>query len=82
MTLRRKGMLREPQAINKRPGGPRTPKILNLQHCCDTPVVNIVHLKAQATCSRRSRPNVQPIQVLYDAPVSYTHLTLPTILRV
>jgi hypothetical protein len=63
-TLWLKGMLREPEAIDKTPGGSRTPKTLNLLHYFAIPAMSGVISAAGATGSRKVRPNIQQYQVL------------------
>jgi hypothetical protein len=54
-----KNVLREPLAIHKNLGGSRTPKLLNLLHCSDTPVTGGMINPAQGTGSRKVRHNMQ-----------------------
>jgi hypothetical protein len=66
--LRPEAMVREPKAIHENLGESRTPKMLNLLHYSDTPVMERAHLAAQATSSRRVGPNMQQFQALKDVP--------------
>jgi hypothetical protein len=64
MTLQPKAMWREPQAIDENLRGSRTPKLLNLLHCSETPGMGRVPIAAQATGARRVRHNMQHFQAL------------------
>ena len=66
-TLWLKGMLREPEAIEKNLGGSRTAKMLNLLLRSGTPAVETVHLTTQAIGSRRVSQNMLQFQALLDA---------------
>ena len=63
-TLWLKGILREPEAIDKNLGGSRTPKTLNLLHYFAIHAMGGVISAARATGSRKVRPNIQQYQAL------------------
>ena len=63
-TLWLKGTLREPEAIDKTPGGSRTSKTLNLLHYSDISAMGGVISAARATGSRKAQPNIQQYQAL------------------
>jgi hypothetical protein len=65
-TLWLKGMLREPEAIDKNLGGSRTPRTLNLLHYFTIPPMRGVISATRATGSRKVRPNIQQYQDLQD----------------
>jgi hypothetical protein len=64
ITLWAKGVLREPLAIHKNPGGSRTPKLLNLLYFSSTILTGGVISPAQATGPREVRHNMQQLQAL------------------
>jgi hypothetical protein len=64
VTLLLKGILREPEAIDKNLGGSRTPRGLDLLHYFVISVSGGVIISAQATGSRKIRPNIQQYQAL------------------
>ena len=63
-TLGPKGMLREPEAIDKNLGGSRTSNMLNVLHYFATPIVGGIIIAPQVTGSRKVRRNIQQFQVL------------------
>jgi hypothetical protein len=63
-TLWLKGMLREPEAIDKNLEGSRSPRALNLLHYFAIPAMGGVISTARVTGSRKVRPNIQQYQAL------------------
>lgn len=63
-TLRLEGMLREPEAIDKNPGGSRIPKSLNLLHYFAIPLLGELIIAAQTIGSRKAWTNTQQYQAL------------------
>jgi hypothetical protein len=68
LTLWANNVLREPLAIHKNLGGSRSPKLLNLLHCSDTPVTGGIISPAQGIGSRKAQHNMQQFKALWDAP--------------
>ena len=66
LTLWARNVLREPLAIHKNLGGSRTPKLLNLLLCSDTPVTGGMISPAREAGSRKARHNMQQFNALYD----------------
>ena len=57
-----KGMLREPEAIDKTHGGSRTQKGLNLLHCFGIPLLGELIIAAQTIGSRKAWTNTPQYQ--------------------